>query len=415
MSKKIDERLPQDFALKYWPGYAAIKSPWDKLMNFKDVCHYIIRFDSVLGAVIMQAYRMALPDYQTRTEDMCRTFERVLGSYKHLKNADGLPVLTDAANVHPFFCGNFMGALRADYGDEYNLMCGRVNDFGTYRVEKELDVCDWDIVGSELCRSTIWGLQAGMCDTAATLRPDGPLLEFNMVEAKGCGDRHCRVVAECRKKWPMPEKHFTDHLGPIATDDQIKYTPEEECLKEPQIFRQECNYTYASGTNFEIDVSQALIGLRTPVACINLYPAILTSIREGHMSEESFDHAIKCVCEAAGKAAFGEFFAKEGLRSWLGVPNDVPNDARVLGGYIEMYLQGRMTQYEIEAFNKDEAIYVIDRAGLEARQAKYVDALLAYWYGMSKTLLSAEWAAWEEDSPEGKVRFKIAKKKDRYC
>lgn len=415
MSKKIDERLPQDFALKYWPGYAAIKSPWDKLMNFKDVCHYIIRFDSVLGAIIMQAFRVALPDYQKRAEAMCLGFEAVLKGYKNMKNADGQAVLTEAANVHPFFRGSFCGALRADYGDEYNLMCGRVNDFGTYRVEKELDVCDWDIVGSELCRSTIWALHSGMCKTAASLQKPGPELEFNMVEARGCGDLHCRVVAECRKKWPMPEKHFTDYLGPIATEDQIKFTPEEECLKEPQIFRQECNYTYASGTNSEMDVSQALVGLKCPVACMDIFPGIFHAIREGMMTEEAFDQALKCCCEAAGKAAFGEFFAKEGLRNWLGVPNDIPNDARVLGGYIEMYLQGRMTKYEIEAFNENEAVYVIDRAALEVRVPKYVDALLAYWYGMSKTLLGAQWAAWEENSPEGKVRLVIAKKKNRYC
>ena len=35
-----------------------------------------------------------------------------------------------------------------------DIMCGRCQDFGTYRCEKELDVCDWDIVGSELCRTT---------------------------------------------------------------------------------------------------------------------------------------------------------------------------------------------------------------------------------------------------------------------
>lgn len=39
-------------------------------------------------------------------------------------------------------------------GDDALLMCGRCQDFGTYRCEKELDVCDWDIVGSELCRTT---------------------------------------------------------------------------------------------------------------------------------------------------------------------------------------------------------------------------------------------------------------------
>ena len=51
-------------------------------------------------------------------------------------------------NVHPFCRGSFVGALVGDSDDDALLMCGRVQDFGTYRAEKELDVCDWDIVGS---------------------------------------------------------------------------------------------------------------------------------------------------------------------------------------------------------------------------------------------------------------------------
>lgn len=416
MSKKIDERLPQDFALKFWPGYAAVKSPWDKLMNFKDLTHFIVRADSVLGAVVMQAFRIVCPDYEKRSLLMCETFETVFQQmFIGAKTPEGGDLLADDMNAHPFCCGSFFAALEADMGDERNLMCGRVNDFGSYRVEKELDICDWDIVGSDLCRSTIYALEGGMGNVAEKLHPNGPHLEFNMVEAKGCGDRHCRVVAECRKKWPMPPKQKWEHFGPIATDDMIKYTPEEECIKEPQFFRQECSYTWANGANKEIDASVAVVTLRMPVACMNLLPCVQAGIQRGMFTEADFDHALHCVCEAAGKAAFGDFFAKEGLRSWLGVPRTIGEDGRLLGGYIEMYLQGRTVEYEIEAFNEEEVIYVMDRASLAAGFEKYVDALMAYWYGMSKTLINAQWAVWEEDSPEGKLRLKIAKKIDKYC
>lgn len=274
MSKKIDERLPQDFALKFWPGYAAVKSPWDKLMNFKDLTHFIVRADSVLGAVVMQAFRIVCPDYEKRSLLMCETFETVFQQmFIGAKTPEGGDLLADDMNAHPFCCGSFFAALEADMGDERNLMCGRVNDFGSYRVEKELDICDWDIVGSDLCRSTIYALEGGMGNVAEKLHPNGPHLEFNMVEAKGCGDRHCRVVAECRKKWPMPPKQKWEHFGPIATDDMIKYTPEEECIKDPQFFRQECSYTWANGANKEIDASVAVVTLRMPVACMNLLPA----------------------------------------------------------------------------------------------------------------------------------------------
>ena len=41
----------------------------------------------------------------------------------------------------------------------------------------------------------------------------------------------------------------------------------------------------------------------------------------------------------------------------------------------------------------------------------------AKWYGMCKTLVGTMWAAWRETEnvPEGVLRFKIAKKIDKYC
>ncbi len=84
-----------------------------------------------------------------------------------------------------------------------------------------------------------------------------------------------------------------------------------------------------------------------------------------------------------------------------------------------MYLQSMFVKYEVEAFNKEEVIYVIDRNGLTVfgTQARYVDALLAYWYGISKTLVGAQWSCWEEtgDTTPDKLRIKIAKKIDKFC
>jgi hypothetical protein len=408
MSKKIDQRLPQGFGLKAFPGEASIKSPWERLYGFRDTIHYAIRYDSVVSALIMQAFRVALPDYMKRTDFMCDASHNTQIAFN--------PMSLDQVNAHPFFRGSFAGALPADKGDEDCLMCGRVNDFGTYRVEKELDVCDWDIVGTELCRCTIYGLEKGSEACAERFR-NGPKLEFHMVEAKGCGDRHCRVVAENREKWPMPKKpEKWDHFGPIATADMIKFTPEEDCLKEPMLFRGECDYQFANGTNSEYGDEGAVNIGKYPAAIFIILPAILNAIEKGAMTEEAFNNALKCVCEAAGKAAFGDFFAREGLRGWLGVPKEIgDDDGRVLGGYIEMYMQAKHAQYEIEAFNRDEVIYVIDRGAISSGHPKYLEALLSYWYGMSKTLINAQWALWEEDSPEDKVRIKIAKKIDKWA
>jgi hypothetical protein len=80
-----------------------------------------------------------------------------------------------------------------------------------------------------------------------------------------------------------------------------------------------------------------------------------------------------------------------------------------------MYMQAKAVKYEVESFNSDEIAYVIDRDAISSGYPKYVDALIAYWYGMSKTLINAQWSLWEEDSLEGQVRVKIAKKIDKFC
>ena len=36
------------------------------------------------------------------------------------------------------------------------------------------------------------------------------------------------------------------------------------------------------------------------------------------------------------------------------------------------------------------------------------------WAGMVKTLVNVQWSLWEEDSPEGKLRIKIARKIDKF-
>ena len=66
--------------------------------------------------------------------------------------------------LHPFFkgtdeTGGFQAGAFGDNGDERLLMQGRVNDLGTYRVEKELDACPWDIMGSEICRVSTASLE----------------------------------------------------------------------------------------------------------------------------------------------------------------------------------------------------------------------------------------------------------------
>ena len=52
----------------------------------------------------------------------------------------------------------------------------------------------------------------------------------------------------------------------------------------------------------------------------------------------------------------------------MGVPHNIgEDDGRMMGGYLEMFLQCMHCPYEVEAFNGEEVIYVIERSSLEIR------------------------------------------------
>lgn len=411
MSKRIDERIPKEIGIGVLPSHAAVKSPWEKLVSYRDAAHYCQRYTNVFAAAMMQAYRIMVPDYVERSKYICaNAYNRLDYTMDKLGYA---AYMMEDLGVHPFLCGQFSGALIGDSGDETLLMCGRVCDFGTYRAEKELDVCYWDVVGSELCRSTTQSLQA-CADAFAKRRHAGPSMEYHMVEAKGCGDRHCRIVAESREKYPMPPHEQWECFGPVATADQIKFTTEEYTVGEPMVLRGECDNRFVNGTCQESDYTSLYPAVAGGGALAYIMPTIDDIVAAGVVTDEMANHIIKCVCEASGKAAFGEDFAKEGLRTWLGAPHDV-DDGRLMGAYIEMYLQCMRVPYEIEAFNKDEVIYTLDPAALSCNMPRSIVGYVSLWYGMTKTLINPMWALWEEDSPEGKLRIKIAKKIDKFC
>ena len=148
-------------------------------------------------------------------------------------------------------------------------------------------------------------------------------------------------------------------------------------------------------------------------------PTIEDLVSSGELTREEVDYAIHCVCEAAGKATFIDNFAKEGLRTWMGVPHSISeDDGRIMGGYLEMFWQSMHFNYTIEAFNKEECIYVLDPKELNScafGSQRMATAYIWFWYGMTKSLVNAQWSLWEEDSPEGKLRLKIAKKVDKFC
>ena len=408
MGQKIDERIPKNSGEGAgFSTFNAVQSPWNKLYSYQEALHYASRFESVLSAAATQALRIMVPDYAQRAQMMCEeAYARLYATGQLFGNDDGF-------GIHPFMCGQFAGALIGDKGDDALLMCGRCQDFGTYRAEKELDVCDWDICGSELCRTTTMSLQ-GQADASAERRRKGPTMDYLMVEAKGCGDRHCRIIAESREKYPAPPHALWESFGPAVTEDYKKYTEEEDCVSESMMFREECNYHFVNGTNNETDSSNQMVNMST-AASLYILPAIAEAVKREYVTQTQADHILKCVLEAAGKAMFGERYAIKACRDYLGVPDSVGEDGRILGGLIEILLQSLVCKYEVEAFNRDEVVLVIDRTGLEITGTKNVpEAHLMMWQGMVKTLVNAQWSVWEEDSPARKMRVKIAKKIDKF-
>jgi hypothetical protein len=415
---KIDERIPREVGQGALPDHPAIKTPWEKLVSFHDAYHYILRNNAAFGAVFTEVLRILIPDYAERAKRMCDInydifYQIMSGPYGKINLAND--------NAHPFMVGAFLSGLSSDSGDERLLMYGRVNDFGTHRIEKELDYCPFEIQGSEVCRVSAY-ITEGNGDGFADAR-GGKKLEYNMMEARGCGDLHCRFVIENRGKYPLPSakpKASWEVFGPIVTEDYIKVTPEEKMLKEPQHFREECDYTYTSGlysrktaTEMFLDnrMSSFLLGVNYVV------PVLDQMLANGEVTQEQLDNVIEGVCSAAGKMMFADFFAKKGLRDWLGAPPEI-NDGRLLGAYIELLLQMWLGDYSIVAFNKDEVIYDIKKFGGREHQSPHVvKGYIALWYGMARTLIGNQWAAWRESEgvPEDIVRIKIAKKIDKFC
>ena len=107
-------------------------------------------------------------------------------------------------------------------------------------MEKELDTCPWDIVGAELCHMT-----NAMFTANFDLNSNGENeVALNMCEARGCGNPHCRVVAERLDKYNLEPQGWLDHRG--AAHDPVHDTPPERRVKHAQGLRNG-QYTNAFG------------------------------------------------------------------------------------------------------------------------------------------------------------------------
>ena len=389
--------------------FSAVVTPWGKMISLKEAYKYTCRHTASIAVYAMQALRIIEPDYNKRTTAMCDLGYKALASMnspdfqENYRKQLGIP--------NNLAQGSYLGGVMGDMGDESQLMAGRIQQFTPERVEKELDTCPWDIVGSELCRMTtafftaFWDMNG----------KKGPEMAVNMCEAKGCGDLHCRVTGEDMVKYKRIKVGYLDNFNkPVG---ELHVTPREKCLTETQVLR-EGKYVNPFGLEVPLEQCYYIAAWQGWTWSVGY---ILYTMHAIESDAKKIENVLRCVCEAAGKASFIEPAGIKGVRDWLGVPGDV-NDGRVLGALIGMILDTDLTPYEMKVFTADTVKIDVDRNTFINRAGvmPMPDLIPIYeslYKGMAKTLIDAEWSAWFEDVDKDQktLHLVIARKVDKYC
>ena len=321
--------------------FKGVETVWGKIISEKEAYMYAERQIAAFSANIFQVMRILEPDFDKRTEAIA-SIAYDMSMMADLGDREGfIKNFRDEYEVHAFIPqGSWIGGLAGDFGDECQLMAGRVIQFTPERVEKELDTCPWDIVGGEMCNMTTATFMAQFDMNSADGEPAEMALD--MCEARGCGDMHCRVVAERRdvynRKEQGPLDHFGQPVGPVTT------TPRDKMFKEAQPTR---NGQYSSALGLEKDMTWCYHWSQEAGWAWSVFFPLL-AIRDMTDTEEEFERILKIVFSTAGKAAFIEPSAIKGLRDWLGVPNSIDSDdGRILGGYIKTILDTQLVANEM--------------------------------------------------------------------
>ncbi len=307
----------------------------------------------------------------------------------------------------------WIGAIWGDYGDEAEDMAGRVIQFTRDRVEKELDSCPWDIVGSEMCNMTT-GMFTANFDIAAggqhgVITND---VALNMCEARGCGNPHCRVVAERLDKFGGEHQGWLDHRNQCT--QPVHDTPPERRVRHAQGLRNG-QYTQAFGEENSLEWQYNWVAKMGWVWSVS-FPLI--AIRDMATSDEEFERIFRVVFSTAGKNAFIDPFAREGLRAWLNVPRDIgDNDPRVMGAYIGAIMGCQLVPFEWEAFDSDGVTIKVSTDDFNGRfpMAPMDEITMGYeaqWHNTVKTLVSPEWSVWFDGKDDEYQHINVGRKAD---
>ena len=185
---------------------------------------------------------------------------------------------------------------------------------------------------------------------------------LNMCQARGCGNKHCRVVAERRDVYGLPKQGWLDHMQQPV--DPIHDTPRERMVKEGQCLR---NGQYTQNFGEETSLEKAyhwvaqmgwVWSIQFPMMAIKDMAPMRTS---------------SCGCSALSlprraRISSSTPFAKEGLRSFLGVPHEMDeNDGSILGGYIRYMLDAAGSLLGMVRWTKDETWIKVKSEDFTAR------------------------------------------------
>lgn len=390
-----------------------IETVWGKIIPEKEAYKYGLRQLASFSANLFQVMRILEPDYAKRTTAICEIasmMNRSVAGTDEMQK-EYIDAYRDEWNI-PEFCdrSSWLGALFGDSGDEYQNMSGRVIQFTPERVEKELDTCPWDIVGSEMCNMTtaMFLVNFDLCSSCGTTNE----MALDMCEARGCGDLHCRVVAERKDVFNRADQGPLDHMGqPVGP---IHTTPPEKMVKECQPLRNGV-YTNAFGEEKTLEWCYRWT-MENGWTWSVTFPLI--AIRDMATSEDEFVRIFKIVFSTAGKNAFIDPFTIEGMRNWLGVPHEIgSNDGRLMGGYIKTQLDTQLVPNEMVCFDLDEVRIKVNQDDFVARfSMSPMDELIlgyeALWHNMVKTMVSPEWSCWIE-SDDDLLYIVVAKKIDK--
>ena len=391
--------------LEHVDTHRGVETAFGKIIPEKEAYSYCLRTIAAFSANIFQVMRILNDDWEDRTSQICEIANMMncaacSGSEEEL--FDYLNAFYDEWNIPELVKrAAWIGAIWGDYGDEAEDMAGRVIQFTEDRVEKELDSCPWDIVGSEMCNLTTAMVTANF-DIAAG-GEHGEItndVALNMCEARGCGNPHCRVVAERRDTFDLEKQDWLDHRGQAFLP--VHDTPPERRVKHAQGLRNG-QYTNSFGEENSLEWQYNWVAQMGWVWSIS-FPLI--AIRDMADDDDEFERILKIVFATAGKNSFIDPFAREGLRNWLDIPREIgDNDPRVMGVYIQAILGCQLVPYEFEAFDADGVEIRVEQDTFTGRfeMAPLDEITLGYeaqWNGACHTLVSPEWSVWIDEDED---------------